>query len=82
MFIIPKPDIIVRDPVSKKAVAAKGRHVDDYDVYWHRRIRDKDVSIGEPAAKPAATTPAPAAASAADATVAPAPAATKAPSAP
>jgi hypothetical protein len=68
MFVIPKAGIIVRDPVSKKSVPATGRHVDDYDVYWHRRIRDKDVTIGTPPAKPAATTTATPAATTAPAT--------------
>ncbi len=60
MFVIPKHET-VRDPVTKRAIAPTGAEV-PMNGYWMRRVRDKDVVIGE---APAAATPAKAAPTAA-----------------
>ena len=49
-FLIPKPGLLVRDPISKNPLAATGEIkplVGPEGRYWRRRIRDKSVNIGE-----------------------------------
>lgn len=55
MFVIPKHKT-VRDPVTKRAIPPTGAEV-PMNGYWMRRVRDKDVVIGEePAPAKAAPT--------------------------
>ncbi|WP_175777519.1 DUF2635 domain-containing protein [Burkholderia anthina] len=55
MYVKPAPGIVLRDPVTKRLISsepmdgietelvpAQGMKVDDNDMYWVRRIRDKD----------------------------------------
>lgn len=44
----------VLDPVTKQFIPPEGISVDDFDLYWHRRIADGDARIVEPQA-PATT---------------------------
>ncbi len=46
MFVIPAKDFIVYDPDTKRIVPAEGGEVPD-NLYWHRRLRDKDVYLVE-----------------------------------
>ena len=46
----------VFDPVTKQFIPAEGITVDDFDLYWHRRLRDGDVQIVKPDAAPKAST--------------------------
>ena len=48
MFVKPNADLKVRDPVMRDFLPAEGREVDDNDLYWHRRLRDKDVVLAAP----------------------------------
>ncbi|HEY2010532.1 MAG TPA: DUF2635 domain-containing protein [Rhizomicrobium sp.] len=49
MFVKPNAGLKVRDPVMRDFLPAEGREVDDHDLYWHRRLRDKDVLLAAPA---------------------------------
>lgn len=66
MFVKPAPGVLLRDPVTKRLLAAspmegvgkpvtvlpeEGMEVSDFDRYWLRRIRDRDAVRVE--AKPA-----------------------------
>ncbi len=56
MFVKPKTGLVVRDPVSKRALPAEGADV-PASGYWMRRLRDGDVIVSEPPeAAPAAPT--------------------------
>lgn len=63
MYVKPAPGIALRDPVTKRLISSEpidgietdlvpvqGMTVDDNDMYWIRRIRDKDaVQVPQPA---------------------------------
>ncbi|MCY0854338.1 DUF2635 domain-containing protein [Cupriavidus sp. D39] len=55
MFVKPAPGIRLRDPVTKQFIADEGQEVDDFDLFWIRRINDGDaIKVDAPvAAKPA-----------------------------
>ncbi|MGU7784884.1 DUF2635 domain-containing protein [Burkholderia sp. PU8-34] len=36
------------DPVTKQFIPPEGITVDDFDLYWHRRIADGDARIVDP----------------------------------
>lgn len=63
MFVKPKIGLVVRDPVSKRPLAAEGGEVAQSG-YWMRRLRDGDVVMAEIAAPaaPSSVTPSPKAA--------------------
>jgi hypothetical protein len=55
MFVKPAPGVLLRDPVTKQLLSAKpveglvtvvvpdeGMEVSDNDLYWVRRVRDRD----------------------------------------
>ncbi|NTZ82198.1 DUF2635 domain-containing protein [Burkholderia metallica] len=62
MYVKPAPGIALRDPVTKRLISSElidgietelvpsqGMKVDDNDMYWIRRIRDKDaVQVPQP----------------------------------
>ena len=50
MFVVPKEDLLVRDPASLELLPAEGREV-PRNQFWLRRLRDGDVT--EKTAKPA-----------------------------
>jgi len=53
MYVIPKTDFVVRDPITKRALPSTGAEV-PANSYWQRRLRDGDVALGSvPAAEPA-----------------------------
>jgi hypothetical protein len=55
--VYPAPGRKVREPNTMRAVPPEGIEVSDSDLYWVRRLRDKDVVTVKPApalAKPAA----------------------------
>lgn len=54
MFVKPAPGLVVRDPDLKDLIPAEGRHVSDDSMFWHRRLRDKDVVLAKPPAENAA----------------------------
>lgn len=71
MFVKPAPGVLLRDPVTKQLLSAapvagvvtvvvpdEGMEVGDHDLYWARRVRDRDaVRVTETTvAKPAAVT--------------------------
>ncbi len=45
------PGLVIRDPITKQLVPPEGIDVPDGDLFWHRRLRDGDVLIVQPAAK-------------------------------
>lgn len=49
MFVKPKDGLIVRDPATKRIIAAEGSEVPQSG-YWMRRLRDGDVEITKPVA--------------------------------
>lgn len=66
MFVKPAPGVLLRDPVTKQLLSAApveglnkpvtvvpemGMEVSDFDGFWLRRIRDKDVVKVEPSKK-------------------------------
>lgn len=59
MFVKPAPGLVVRDPDLKDLIPAEGRHVSDDSMFWHRRLRDKDVVLATPPAENAASNPVP-----------------------
>lgn len=46
MFVIPAPGLKIVDPYKKDFLPAAGREVPDSDFYWHRMLRDADVTLG------------------------------------
>ncbi|WP_081087486.1 DUF2635 domain-containing protein [Burkholderia stagnalis] len=42
MIVKPAPGIKLRDPVTKEFISDEGHAVDDFDLYWIRRINDGD----------------------------------------
>lgn len=59
MFVKPKEGVLLRDPATQQPLPAEGANVPDTS-FWHRRVRDGDVTIAEPPAeeKPAQEAPA------------------------
>jgi hypothetical protein len=55
MFVKPAQGLVVRDPDLKDLLPAEGRHVSDDSMFWHRRLRDKDVELAEPPAEDGAS---------------------------
>ena len=55
MYVKPNAGLRVFDPVRKQFMPQEGMPVDDHDLYWVRRLRDKDVVLATP---PAAQAPA------------------------
>jgi len=49
MYVIPTKGFTVRDPVTKRALPPEGADVPD-NIFWQRRLRDGDVTIGTPPA--------------------------------
>lgn len=52
LYVIPAPGLTVVDPAASEAerfLPAAGRQVDATE-YWHRRLRDGDVTLGIPPA--------------------------------
>lgn len=53
MFVIPAPGMKVPDPAMQGTpdyfLPPQGRSVQPSD-YWHRRVRDRDVTLGQPPA--------------------------------
>ncbi len=45
IYVIPKPGLIVRDPLTRNALPAEGATVNE-NGYWRRRLRDGDISVG------------------------------------
>jgi hypothetical protein len=45
MYVVPTPGFSIRDPDLQDLLPDEGREVPDSD-YWHRRVRDNDVSLG------------------------------------
>ncbi|SSW66607.1 hypothetical protein AVE30378_02146 [Achromobacter veterisilvae] len=43
MYIKPRAGLQVIDPVRKQFMPEEGMEVDDFDLYWARRLRDGDV---------------------------------------
>lgn len=43
----------VLDPITKTFIPPEGITVDDFDMYWHRRLKDGDVRIVKPEVKKA-----------------------------
>jgi hypothetical protein len=50
MFVIPKAGLKVADPQRGDFLPEKGRDVTE-NQYWHRRIKDGDVTIKQPRGK-------------------------------
>ena len=48
MKVIPAPGRAVRDPRSMQLLPEDGREVPDRDPFWHRRLRDGDVTVAQP----------------------------------
>lgn len=46
MYVVPAPGLRVRDPALKDFLPPEGREVPDNDLYWPRRLRDHDVTLG------------------------------------
>jgi hypothetical protein len=60
MYVKPAEGLKVRDPVKKDHLPDGGREVSDLDLYWQRRLRDKDVVLADPpSANAVRKTPAP-----------------------
>lgn len=43
MYIKPRAGLKVFDPVRKQFMPEEGMEVDEHDLYWARRLRDRDV---------------------------------------
>lgn len=57
MFVKPAPGIKLRDPVTRQFISDEGHKVDDFDLFWIRRINDGDavkVDAPKPVKAPAA----------------------------
>ena len=72
MFAIPKPGRTVPIPGSRKLLGPAGQNIGQVTQYWHRRVRDGDVTLSQ-TAPVASTTPAPTPAATAPATASPSP---------
>ncbi|MGN6526819.1 MAG: DUF2635 domain-containing protein [Burkholderiaceae bacterium] len=62
MYVIPASGMLVPDPAHPRSsplyfLPAAGREVEASD-YWHRRVRDGDVTVAAMPPKPAAPPPA------------------------
>lgn len=53
MIVKPAPGIKLRDPVTKQFISDEGHQVDDFDLYWIRRINDGDAVKVDAPVKPA-----------------------------
>ena len=50
-YLVPKEDLLVRDPVSFNPLPSEGGWVDwngSSGRYWRRRVRDKDAFMSKP----------------------------------
>ena len=56
MYVIPTKGFTVRDPITKRTLPPEGAEVPD-NVFWRRRLRDRDVAVGEPPIPEAASAP-------------------------
>lgn len=70
MYVKPAPGVLLRDPVTKQLLSAapvegvkttvvpdEGMQVDDFDMFWRRRLRDGDaVRASDPKATTSAAT--------------------------
>lgn len=52
VYLVPAPGLLVRDPVTYVPLPPEGDHK-ILTAYWRRRLKDRDVTKGAPAAKPA-----------------------------
>lgn len=50
MYVKPKAGLRVIDPIRKQFMPDEGLQVDDFDLYWVRRLRDGDVVRANPPA--------------------------------
>lgn len=50
MFVKPKEGLKIVDLIKKDFLPPEGREVAD-DLYWHRLIRDGDITIADPQTK-------------------------------
>ncbi|MBV2180892.1 MAG: DUF2635 domain-containing protein [Castellaniella sp.] len=55
MYVKPKAGLRVIDPVRKQFMPDEGMQVDDFDLYWVRRLRDGDVVRANPPATQSAS---------------------------
>lgn len=51
VLVIPKKDLIVRDPVNKIPIPKEGKEV-EYNSFWKKREKDKDVIVKKLEQKP------------------------------
>jgi len=58
MFIKPAPGLLIRDPDLYDLLPEEGREVSADQMYWHRRLRDGDVTLVETQSTPALAAPA------------------------
>jgi hypothetical protein len=59
MLVKPAPGLKIRDPELKDLLPEEGREVSNDNMYWHRRLRDGDVVLGNQQAAADASTVAP-----------------------
>jgi hypothetical protein len=45
MYIVPRPGLKIRDPISRQIIPETGKKVTDNLMFWHRIISDGDVTI-------------------------------------
>lgn len=57
MFVKPAPGLSIRDPELLDLLPAEGREVSDDNMYWQRRVRDRDVVLVKSAQAPAVVPP-------------------------
>lgn len=50
MFVKPARGLKVRDPIKKDHLPEAGREVPDIDLFWIRRVADRDVIVVKPVA--------------------------------
>ena len=45
MYVYPAAGLKIRDPFKKDFLPPEGRNVTDGDLYWHRLLRDGDITL-------------------------------------
>ncbi len=55
ILVKPKKDRLVRDPVTMRKIPDEGIEVDEFNLYWARRLLAGDVEKAAPAATEPAT---------------------------